>query len=380
MPIQPTQIAAALQFTDGATGLGAAAFVDIDWIEFFDAEDKSWNDSVLSSKAGEPEAFDAATGIFTVGQDDGEGVVTMFKIRDAAYICKERSLYTVTDNGNEPSTWVPTLVDPNAGTPAIHGVAYGPGWVVIASRVGLYLFDGSAPTLLTDEIEPDWRAINWNKGYLIWVMVDTARKVIRIAAPSQAATGMRRDLLFTLDYREGFKDPVPDGTGRKWSIDTMFSADFHTGVFAVDDTGTYAPLMSASSVAVSGDTATPVTGIVRPDRAWTAEKDFDGQYPDAIYETAPIGGEVGRVNFHRVVSRLRGFGTIATSLVKPNGFETALQEAVLSQYPENDIEVGCNVTLSSAGVKIESARKWSLRRMSIFLKDHDYASLLGHNR
>jgi hypothetical protein len=127
----------------------AGAFADptnwceIDWIEICDAKDYSWQSTLRLSRSRDPETFDYATGNIVVAPDDGEKIRSCFRLRDALYVAKDRSLYVTRDTGDEPAAWPVDLVDKLSGTPAIHGVGYGDGWVAIAGRSGLVILRGT---------------------------------------------------------------------------------------------------------------------------------------------------------------------------------------------------------------------------------------------
>ena len=105
------------------------------------------------------------------------------------------------------------------GTPSAHGVGVGEEWVVIAGRSGLYLFDGSAPVKLSQEIQPRGTR-STGSGTILWVQVDTQHKRILVGVPMGSATQPNQILM--LDYTEGFGDPLvamltaPERS-RKWA-------------------------------------------------------------------------------------------------------------------------------------------------------------------
>ena len=132
-----------------------------------------------ASGTEEPEAYDGVSGIMSIAENNGQGIRAAFTLRNNLYFVKERSMYvTATDGVNEPALWQVEEVSNQVGTPSAHGVGIGEEWVVIAGRSGLYLFDGSEPVKISQEIQPTWDAINWQYGQLIWVQVDTQHKRI----------------------------------------------------------------------------------------------------------------------------------------------------------------------------------------------------------
>ena len=176
---------------------------------------------VRASGTEEPEAYDGVSGIMSIAENNGQGIRAAFTLRNNLYFVKERSLYvTATDGVNEPALWQVEEVSNQVGTPSAHGVGIGEEWVVIAGRSGLYLFDGSEPVKLSQEIQPTWDAINWQYGQNLWVQVDTQHKRILVGVPMGSATQPNQILM--LDYTEGFGDPLvamltaPERS-RKWA-------------------------------------------------------------------------------------------------------------------------------------------------------------------
>ena len=193
----------------------------VDNIEVFPTDVAQNPSLVRCSGTEEPEAYDGVTGIMSIAENNGQGIRAAFTIRNNLYFIKERSMYVTANDGiNEPALWQIEEVSNQVGTPSAHGVGIGEEWVVIAGRSGLYLFDGSEPTKISQEIQPTWDAINWEYGKLIWVQVDTQHKRILVGVPMGSATQPNQILM--LDYTEGFGDPIvamltaPERS-RKWA-------------------------------------------------------------------------------------------------------------------------------------------------------------------
>ena len=384
-PTATLTITTAVQPTTGAT-------FEIDWVEIYDSLDASYKHTLRGSRAGNPESFDAQKGIVSVGPDDGEGVRCCFRLRDSLYIAKERSLYVTKDTGDEPWNWPVDLVDKYSGTPSLRGVGFGEGWVAIAARVGLVIFDGASPQIVSQEIDPVWQTINWatDTTYLsssqTWVCVDPAKKLIRIGARtlygrrSEWVSPSYNDLLLTLDYSEGFDSPVPNGTGRKWTVETVYGASstargYHDGVMVVDTDGTVKMVQSqtgnGSHFLVTQKSAA-VAGTV---------DDYAGPI-NCVYETAPIGSEIGRCVFDRLVARISGSGTLTFAYDPPSGTPVTIGTAALASAPEHDLELGWNYQGTVAGLKLShnaSGIAFSLKRLAAFLKTAPYGVLRAHN-
>ena len=193
----------------------------VDNVEVFPTNEPLNASIVRASGTEQPEAYDGVTGFMSIGENNGQCIRSAFTLRNNLYFVKERSMYvTATDGVNEPALWSVEEVSNEVGTPSPHGVGIGEEWVVIAGRSGLYLFDGSEPVKLSQEIQPTWDSINWLTGQSLWVQVDTQHKRIYVGVPMGSATQPNQVLL--LDYTEGFGDPLEampaaPTRSRKWA-------------------------------------------------------------------------------------------------------------------------------------------------------------------
>lgn len=211
-------------YVDGTLTLNGSFLIDC--LEIFPTALPYNSYLVRSSFVDRPEAYDGVTGFLSVAENNGQATRCSFVLRDFLYLVKERSMYVTQDNGDEPSSWSINEVSAKVGTVSVRGVGIGDEWAVIASRDGLYYFNGGlsaawsggeSNSKLSTEIQPTWDTINWNVGYLISVTVDTQRKRIYVDVPLGTATKPNKQLV--LDYVQGFGDPLAaNGVGRKWNI------------------------------------------------------------------------------------------------------------------------------------------------------------------
>jgi hypothetical protein len=193
-------------YADGTPSPSGEAFIT-DNIEIFPTDEPLNASIVRASGTEEPEVYDGVTGFMSIDENNGQCIRAAFTLRNNLYFVKERSMYaTATDGVNEPALWTVEEVSNEVGTPSAHGIGLGEEWAVIAGRSGLYLFDGSEPTKLSQEIQPTWDAINWQYGKNLWVQVDTQHKKIYVGVPMGTATQPNQILM--LDYTEGFGDPL----------------------------------------------------------------------------------------------------------------------------------------------------------------------------
>ena len=176
-------------------------FIYVDDIEIFPTAQPFNVSQVRGSGVENPESFDALTGVLSVAESNGQAVRAAFKLREQLYFVKERSLYVTQDDGtNEPDRWNVSEVSRSVGTTSVNGVDVGEDWAVIAGREGVYLFGGSEPVKISQEIQPTWDQINWLYGHTIWVRVDTRNKRILVGVPLGPSATFPNTIL-AMDYR-----------------------------------------------------------------------------------------------------------------------------------------------------------------------------------
>ena len=188
-------------YVDGTPAPNGVYFL-IDCIEVFPTLQPYINTTVRGSYALDPESFDQETGYLIVGADNGFPARAMFNLLDGKlYIVKENGLFATQDDGqNEPSVWPVTEVSATMGTGSARGVGVGESWAIIAHKTGAYIFWGSEPVKITQEIQPDWDKINWDYDHTIYVLVDTTNKRIHIGAPVGNSTVPNVE--FVCDYAQ----------------------------------------------------------------------------------------------------------------------------------------------------------------------------------
>jgi len=178
---------------------GESLFVDC--IEIFPNALPDHLAQVRASYVDDPESYDGITGILSVAEENGQAVRAAFKLREQLYFVKERSLYVTQDDGaNEPDRWTINQISNTVGTPSVNGVDVGEDWAVIAAREWLYLYAGSEPVKISQEIQPTWDQINWQYGHTLWVRVDTQNKRILVGVPMGPAATEPNQILM-MDYR-----------------------------------------------------------------------------------------------------------------------------------------------------------------------------------
>jgi len=338
----------------------------IDYIEIFDATQPASDSLLWVTPPDSPETLNLSTGTVSIAESDGQRVTNMFELRGNLYVCKENSLYVTTDNGEEPAFWAVDQVSAKIGCVGPHGVALGDGWALIVDRSGLYYFTGGVPEKISQEIQPTWDARNWGWSAKTWIAIDAAAKKAYIGIPGPTSVDVVR--IFVLDFVEGFGDPVSaGGSGRKWTewyFGIPFDGSIHAGIMA-------------ERAALNATFFTTFLGNILVQSATAPTDTFGGNF-NAYYETAPIGTEIGRSLFDRVVFRVRGAGDLLSYYRPPGGTLTTLPTKTLAASPDDDIELRMRSIQTQNGFRVgtvASGEFWSLRRLAVFLRPSEYSLL-----
>ena len=187
-------------------------------------------DNLLASDVGNPESFNAVTGVIHMPVDYGINTSNgSMIIRDTFYVTKPNGTYAIQDNGNTPSTWGVTIIDSGIGAwqdgiSTFASTMSGQDVLdscFVANERGLMLFDGTYGQIpLTYKIETLWRTIDPNYFQLVQVAHDTWKKRIYLAVPLDY-TGLItktwqpqtvNKIILMGDYQEGL-----DAAHIKWS-------------------------------------------------------------------------------------------------------------------------------------------------------------------
>ncbi len=360
-------------YADGTPAPSGESFL-VDNIEVF-LTNAAQNPSLVRASGDEtPEAYDGVTGIMSIAENNGQGIRAAFTLRNNLYFVKERSMYvTATDGVNEPALWQVEEVSNKVGTPSAHGVGIGEEWVVIAGRSGLYLFDGSEPIKISQEIQPTWDAINWQYGQLIWVQVDTQHKRILVGVPMGSATQPNQILM--LDYTEGFGDPLvamltaPERS-RKWAP-WMISAN---------SCGLIERSTGVAEIFLGTNNSSGKIYALTPG----AYSD-DGAAINSFYSTAFLAatGLSGRNLFGYLTGYLQGAGSLALSALSPGDVvSTALGSWTLASPSSRDMEQFTNVLAERVSYQFgtNAAGSWfSLTKLVPWAKPDPFAIVRGGN-
>ncbi len=362
-------------YADGVPGPSGEAFI-VDNIEVFETNAARNPSLVRASGTEEPEAYDGLSGIMSIAENNGQGIRAAFALRNNLYFVKERSMYVTANDGvNEPALWQVEEVSNKVGTPSAHGVALGEEWAIIAGRSGVYLFDGSEPVKISQEIQPTWDAINWEYGQLIWVQVDTQRKRVYIGVPMGSATQPNQVLM--LDYTEGFGDPLmamltaPERS-RKWAP-WMVAAN---SCALVERSTGVAQLMFGSNN-LTGKIYAPTPGAYSD----------DGAAINSFYSTAFLAATgaalSGRNLFGYLTAYVQGAGSLALTALSPGDVvSTSLGSWTLASPSSRDMEQFTNVLAERVSYQLgtNAVGSWfSLTKLAPWAKPDPFAIVRGGN-
>ena len=177
--------------------------------------------NILVSYPGEPEAFDAITGIIQL-QANHQPITICRELRDVLYIFKYAQTFAVTDNGDVPSSWSVITLDQGLGA-SLHGVGIeldnggvSTDYLIITNYSGMYLFNGTFQfPELSWKIADLWNSLEKNNFQRTEIYVDTILKRIYFITPDLA-------LIIMGDYQHGLDLKTVRWT--KWTADFQFTS------------------------------------------------------------------------------------------------------------------------------------------------------------
>lgn len=121
------------------------------------------NYSILITTAAEiitpfdPRAFPGSAELF-VGRGDGGNGTGMWVQNGRLFMGKDNSIWRIV--GNDPTTYLPDIVDKETGVISNDSIAVGDGVAYFKGLEGAYEFDGQVARRITDGIVPDMDAVN----------------------------------------------------------------------------------------------------------------------------------------------------------------------------------------------------------------------------
>lgn len=328
----------------------------------------TWPDyeRLIISRAGEPESFNMVNGTVQIQTErDGNAVRNCFVLRDTLYAAKFVGIFATEDNGSEPSTWAVTLVDGavgayNYGTSSFTVSQPAPDTgdiVLLASRSGLYLFDGVVRRPeLSWKVQDIWLRFNFNKFYRVTVAHDIWNHRIYVAAPIDSAT--EPNYLLVGDYSDG-----RDYQKIRWTPWKLHKNPTAIGMAFLPTDASLNPYklrfgsIDASSNYLWGYDASVITD--------------DGVAIEAYWKFAPLPIVVGEVGVFKVIRlRVRGVGTLELTLTnEDNSGSVTPPSLTLSTTPGKDLQRFINFVNEKMALKLRTnnlTHYWILDRADFY--------------
>lgn len=203
--------------------------------------------TIRMSQPGDPETFSSAFGLLDVNPSDSQSSVkNACEFRKSLILAKSNRLYITSDNGDDPTTWEVTSLDPTVGTECfgfcktLDVKGQQADRLFIVDQSGLIDFDGVAHRPeLTYNIEDIWKRINRAKFNLCQIVNDSTNHALYISVPLDSSTVISHVIYG--DYSKAFTVyQTIDWTKIRWSL-WQFAAAF-TSIVADADGTTLVPV------------------------------------------------------------------------------------------------------------------------------------------
>lgn len=178
-----------------ATQIPIGTQITIDRFEPFPTLQPNNNTQIIFSYEDEFEQFDRLTGVISATQQNQQTVVTAFPLFGILNLVKTGSMLAISDNNTtEPNNWnKPRVVSNAVGAFGVYAVTFGidepnsgEEWSLIAGPSGCFIYQGSQPIKLSEEIQSLWNQINKQYAYTTWIKNDVANRRILIGVPLNA--------------------------------------------------------------------------------------------------------------------------------------------------------------------------------------------------
>lgn len=159
-------------------------------------------DVIRVSYAGDPESIDSLTGLILPSDASSESMRQMFTLLDnKLYLVSDSGIYVTQDDGkNEPNRWAVNTVSSKVGTGSVLAIDVAESWAIITYTDGIYIFFGSEPIKISQEIEPTWNEINKAYTQKIYTLIDVANKRVIVGAPTGESNKCNRE--YVMDYSQ----------------------------------------------------------------------------------------------------------------------------------------------------------------------------------
>lgn len=335
----------------------AGETIILDDIQFFPT-DQPYNTSIARvSKPEDPESYDGVDGFLAVAENNGQVLMACKGIRDFLYLGKQNSLYVTADDGqNEPALWTIREVSSKVGTTSVRGFALGDEWAILGNRDGVFLFNGSEPEKISQEIQPTWDALDWNESTKLDIHVDIRLKRIYVGCVAAEKQ------ILTLDFVEGFVE-----SARKWNPWRIKS----NSISFVEDGSNSEQLYIGNSVA-NGKLYFLDPTVLSDDGVAI------NSYWQSGYFALPTRNLLGYLS-----ANVTGTGVVGLVAYFGDQNRTkALRGWTLSAHGDNNKERQVQVIRERLAIKLSTAElnhSFSLQGMYMWVKPSPTALIRGHN-
>lgn len=179
------------------------------------------SDTFRFSEVNDPETFMQSTGLLKAGEGDEGIAMCAREFRRELYLLKNNGGHLAQATTLTPAEWGVLKIWSDVGPEGPWAIDVSEDFMAFAHRSGPYLFRGEAPEWIGYEVTgnknsdfPNWDQINWDYAHLIYVCIDTQKKLVKFGVPLNASTKVNYE--FIVDYTDGWKT-------RRWSYDDVAS-------------------------------------------------------------------------------------------------------------------------------------------------------------
>ncbi len=217
----------------------------VDDLSIVYAENPTMDTTLYGSYVNNPEAFDGESGVFGP-TDDTRKVMDFGIVRQTLYVLTQDPsgrLHAISDNGvTEPAGWQVNEIASNCGLLSAFALtrsqaddasaAGGEEWLAWASSSGARIFGGDQPWKISQEIQPNWEAVNPSAWLTAWSLNDPVSRTIYFGLPTGSASAP--SLILLVNYRElDTAQEIAQAAPVKIGVNGKLSASDHSRKWSV---------------------------------------------------------------------------------------------------------------------------------------------------
>lgn len=285
------------------------------------------------SNASDPESFYGDTGFQYAARDNGQRTITHREYQNTIAICfKEEQAFSMVYDNTDPINWPFESLWKGSGPAGPRAVDTNEDLLLFGHKSGAYLWQGSGdPVWISQEIDDDWKRINWDFGHKICVTIDVEEKEVHFHVPFGGSTENNID--FCVNYKRGWEDPVVYSSftgkeiakplGRKWSMNDIActqSLRAKRRVVQADGTVLLTNMLFASPYNLD-------SGVMMTQPNTYSD---NGKGYDAHYDTSTVGDGSGVFSFGGIIISAKGNGKVQLYGIPYHGPNLPLKPKTLS--------------------------------------------------